>query len=236
MGEELIDVLDSNYPLMVLLREKAPGTFGHSKNVASMLETIAPELKLDAKKLKIAAYYHDIGKTCCPQYFIENQTDENIHKYLDPFISYRIITAHIGDTVQILVNDPNISRDVIEWCSQHHGTSCVRYFCNKSESKNIENFRYRCTRPRYIESALLMLCDHLEARSKSLIQANKLNSTDTLVEQVIDELLEDEQLDDVAMPKLGYLRIIKSLLKRELSSQYHKRVDYDKADEDKSGR
>lgn len=232
-----VDVLSPDYPLMVIMRG-IPGTLSHSKNIALMLETIGPELGLDVRKLKIAAYYHDIGKSVNPRYFTENQTEdeENAHKELDSWISYRLITAHIGDTVQILVNDPNIPRDVIEWCSQHHGTCIVRYFCNKSGTKNVDNYRYKCTKPRSLEAALLMICDHLEARSRSLNQAGKLSNVDELIDKVIVELLEeDEQLDDVALPKLGYLRKIKFLLKREISSQYHKRVDYDKAMDESTG-
>ena len=77
-----------------------------------------------------------------------------------------------------------------------------------------------------------MLCDHLEARCRSLNQANKLDDVSALVEIVFEELLEDEQLDDVRLPKLGDLRRIKELIKRELKGQYHKRVDYDKEDKE----
>ena len=232
-----VDVLSPDYPLMVIMRS-IPGTLSHSKNIALMMETIAPELGLDGRKLKIAAYYHDIGKSVNPRFFTENQDDSapDPHKDLDAWISYRMITAHIGDTVQILVNDPNIPRDVIEWCSQHHGTCVVRYFCTKSGTGNEDNYRYKCSRPRSLEAALLMICDHLEARSRSLSQAGKLGSIDELVDAAITELLEeDEQLDDVALPKLGHLRLIKTLLKRELAGRYHKRVDYDKAIEETKG-
>lgn len=225
-----IDVLDSNYPLIVLLREKCPGTFTHSKNVASMLETVGSDLDLDVYKLRIAGYFHDIGKTVSGKYFTENQNDDdgNPHDKLDPWVSYKIISSHVGDTCQILISDPNISRDIIEWCSQHHGTTVVKYFLDKSGTKNIEQFRYKCSKPKTIESMLLMLCDHLEARSRSLDQSGKLPSDiSKFVEIVFQELFDDEQFDDVALPKLGDLRIIKSLLSREISSQYHKRISYD---------
>lgn len=226
----IVDVLDSNYPLMILMREKAPGTLMHSKNISLMLETIGAELKLDVLKLRIASHFHDIGKTVNPRYFTENQADDdgNPHDTLDPLLSTRIITAHVGDTTQILINDPNIPRDVVQWCSQHHGTSVLKSFALKSDSQNSNQFRYKCSKPRTVESMLLMLCDHLEARCRSLNQVNKLNDVSELVELVFKELLEDEQLDEVSLPKLGDLRRIKELIKRELKGQYHKRVDYDK--------
>jgi len=232
----LVDVLDSNYPLMILMREKAPGTLMHSKNISLMLETIGADLKLDVLKLRIAGHYHDIGKTVNPKYFTENQNDDdgNPHDGWDPLLSTKIITSHVGDTTQILINDPNIPRDVIQWCSQHHGTSLMRAFAVKSKSVNKDQFRYKCSRPKTVEAMLLMLCDHLEARCRSLNQANKLEDVSALVETVFEEILEDEQLDDVSLPKLGDLRRIKELIKRELKGQYHKRVDYDKPiDKDK---
>lgn len=223
-----IDVLDSNYPLIVTLREKCPGTYNHSKNVALMLEAVGSSLGLDVQKLKIAGYYHDIGKTISPLYFTENQEEENPHNKLEPWISYRIITSHVSETCQILINDHNISREIIVWCSAHHGTSVVRYFFEKSQSKNPDQYRYKCTKPKCIESMLLMLCDHLEARTRSLDQSGNLpEDMKEFVERVFQEIFDDEQFDDVSIPKLGDLRRIKNLLARELSSQHHKRIDYD---------
>jgi len=228
-----IDVLDSNYPLMIMMRERAPGSLMHSKNISLILESIGADLKLDVVKLRIAGHYHDIGKTVNPKYFTENQADDdgNPHDTMDPLLSTKIITSHVGDTAQILINDENIPREVVEWCSQHHGTTVLRAFANKSESSNIDQFRYKCSRPKTIEAMLLMLCDHLEARCRSLNQAGKLNDVSELVDLVFQELLEDEQFDDVSLPKLGDLRRIKELIKREMKGQYHKRVDYDKEKE-----
>jgi len=237
-GESKItDVLDSNYPLMIMMRERAPGTLMHSKNISLILESIGAELKLDVQKLRIASHYHDIGKTVNPKYYTENQADDdgNPHDNMDPLLSTKIITSHVGDTTQILINDPCIPRDVIEWCSQHHGTTILRAFANKSESQNVDQFRYKCSRPKTIEAMLLMLCDHLEARCRSLNQSGKLGDVSELVELVFQELLEDEQFDDVSLPKLGDLRRIKELIKREMKGQYHKRVDYDTEKENGNG-
>lgn len=226
--DQPIDVLDSGYKLMVLLREKAPGTYNHSKNVASMLEAIGSELGLDVRSLRIAGYFHDIGKTTFPELFTENQADQNIHDSLNPQISYHLITSHVAWTSDILTNDSNIPREVIQWCSQHHGTTVVRYFFQKDGSRNENKYRYKCTKPNTLEGMLLMLCDHLEARSRSLSQSGKLDQIDDLVEIAFNDLNIDEQFDDVTL-KLAHLRLIKKFLCRELSSQYHKRIDYDAA-------
>ncbi len=224
-----IDVLDSNYPLIVMLREKCPGTFAHSKNVALMLEAVGSELNLDVQKLKVAGYFHDIGKVLSPNLFTENQgEEENPHDKLEPWISHRLITSHVAETAKILVDDSNIPREIIEWCIQHHGTSVVRYFYEKSGSKNPDQYRYKCSKPKCVESMLLMICDHLEARTRALQQSNKFpTEIEDFINKVFQEMFDDEQFDEVSLPKLGHLRRIKQLLCRELSSQFHKRIDYE---------
>jgi len=231
-GEEtkdlLKDLLDSTYPLLQKFREICPGTYKHSQNLASMVEGIALSLGLDVTKMKVAAQYHDIGKICNPKYFTENQLDdENPHDELKPFVSYNIITRHVSDSVMLLINDSNFPRDIIEIISQHHGQSVLTYFFKKSGTDVEDNFRYRTPKPTCIESAILMICDRVEAMSRSLIQAQKFDSTD-VIEGTINGLIDDGQLDDVYM-RLGDLKKIKEALAKELEGTYQKRVDYDKA-------
>lgn len=226
---EEVDVLDANYPLVIILKERAPGTYTHSRRVMEIIETLAIELDLDVKTLKIAALFHDIGKTINPKYFTENQEEEdkNPHDELEPWISMKIIASHVGDTVQILINDQNISRRVIEICSQHHGTTVVKSIFNKSNSKDQDKYRYKCSKPATIEAALLMICDQLEAKFNSLLQAGTLGSIEDFVDSSINDIIDDQQLDDVTL-KLGDLRKVKTILRREFSSKNPKRVDYDK--------
>lgn len=230
--ESKLDVLDVNYPLMIRLKEKAPGTYSHSKSVAQLLEAVAVNVGLPEHNLMVAGYYHDIGKIVLPDMFTENQTDgtENPHHKLEPRISLRYITAHVGDTAQILINDSHIPVEVIRWCTQHHGTSVVKSFYWKRKKENDttreNDYRYACERPKSLEAALLMICDILEATSRSLVQAHKLTDIPDLVDRVIQELEKDEQLDDVELT-FGKLRVIKDVLRKELSAQYHKRLDYE---------
>jgi len=229
-----VDVLDSNYPLMTTLREKAPGTYAHGKNVAALLEALGSELDLDVPKLKIAGYYHDIGKVVDPKYFSENQTDdEDIHKDLTPRLSYKTIISHVADTTCILINDENIPVSVVRWCSQHHGTTVLKYFFVKSKNKNADTYRYPTKIPSTLEAGLLMLCDCLEAKCRSLYQSDKLVNIEETVDSTLNDLMADQQLDDIELPKLSYLRRMKMVLYRELGSMYKpKRVDYDKAHEE----
>lgn len=230
--EELHDLLDSSYPLISKFRDACPGTYKHAQSLASMVEGVSIVLDLDVTFMKVAALYHDVGKMVNPKYFTENQLeDEDPHKNLDSWISSQIIGRHVSDTVNILINDENFPRSMIEIISQHHGSSVMKYFFNKS-GKDVEDlFRYKCSMPTCIESAVLMICDHIEATSRSLVQAGKYDAKG-VIEDTINNLLNDGQLDDVVM-RLGDLKKIKEALGRELEGIYQKRVDYDKAKEEK---
>jgi putative nucleotidyltransferase with HDIG domain len=226
--ENLNQLLDSSYPLLQKFREMCPGSFKHSQALASMIEGISLSLGLDANYMKVAALYHDIGKMINPKYFTENQLeDENPHEKMEPKISYQIITRHISDTALILLNDENFPRDLVEMICQHHGTSVVRYFFDKSGSDVEDNFRYKAEKPKNVEAMVLMICDSIEAKSRSLMQAGKFDPG-TVIEETINGLLSDGQLDEVVM-KLGNLQKIKEALAKELEGTYQKRVDYDKA-------
>lgn len=222
------ELLDSKYPLLQEFREKCPGTFKHSQSLSSMIEGVAMALDLDEHRMKAAALYHDVGKMFNPKYFTENQLeDENLHDNLDPKVSYEIITRHVSDSVIVLLNDPNFPRDIIEIISQHHGTTILKYFHTKSGEPE-EDYRYKTTRPKTIEAMVLMVCDHIEATSRSLVQAGKF-SPKKVIKNTINGLIDDSQFDDVTM-KLGDLKRIKQALAKELEGVYQKRVDYDEAE------
>ena len=114
---------------------------------------------------------------------------------------------------------------------QHHGTSIVKYFFDKSNRDVEDIFRYKCEKPTCVESAVLMICDQIEARNRSELQANKKKAEVVqIIEDTINDLLSDGQLDDVVM-RLGDLQKIKESLYKELESTFHKRVDYKKVKE-----
>jgi len=231
--EEVSDIqilLEPTYPLLQQFRDKCPGTFKHSQVLMGMVEGIALSLGLNVSCMKVAALYHDIGKTFNPKYFTENQLDdENPHDKLDPIISYNIITRHVSDSVLILINDGNFPRRVVEIISQHHGKSVLKYFFSKSGKAVEDLFRYKCTKPTCVESAILMICDQVEATSRAWIQSGKFNAS-SVIDKTITDLIDDNQLDDVYM-KLGDLKKVKEALSKELEGMYQKRVAY--PDDDK---
>lgn len=223
-------LLDSKYPLMQEFREACPGTFKHSQSLMSMIEGVSLALDLDEDRMKIAALYHDVGKMFAPKYFSENQLEnENPHDNLDPTMSYQVITRHVSDSVMVLLNNSDFPRDIIEIISQHHGTTVLRYFCDKAKTKKDDDYRYRTTKPTSIESMVLMVCDAIEATSRALAQAGKFDPN-KVINETLQRLIDDGQLDDVTM-KLGDLKKIKAALARELEGVYQKRVDYEEVEE-----
>lgn len=229
----LKDLLDSSYPLLQKLRENCPGTYKHSQNLAGMVEGVSISLELDVTFMKVAALYHDVGKLFNPGMFTENQLDgENPHDNLDPKMSYQLISRHVSDTVLLLLNDENFPRDLIKITAQHHGNSIMRYFFEKSGSDIDDQFRYKCERPTCVESAILIICDCIEATSRSQVQKRGPDFDPSIViEDTINNLMSDGQLDDVYM-RLGDLQKIKDALATELQGTYQKRVDYSKAKEE----
>lgn len=221
-------ILDSKYPLLQGFREACPGTHKHSQSLAAMVESVGLELDLDVDFMKAGAYYHDIGKMFNPKCFTENQLeDEDFHKGMKTQISYELITRHVSDSVIILLNDDNFPRELVEMISQHHGTSVLKYFYNKSKSGDVDKYRYKTTKPNSVESMVLMICDVVEAMSRSLSQAGKFEPND-VINNSIQGLIDDGQLDEVTI-KLGDLKKIKHALAKELEGVYQKRVDYDTA-------
>lgn len=232
--EQSVDILDLNYPLLVKFKEASPGTFAHSKILSELLEKIGNALGLNSRKLKIVGFYHDIGKTVTPILYSENQpADFNPHDNLEPWVSFALVSGHVAHTVQILLTDPNIDREIVDICSQHHGTTLATCFFKKSGSEDENAFRYTTQRPQSFEAALLMMCDHLEARIRSEVNSGKITDKDgieNLIDVVFNYLVDDNQFDDVAIPSFRVLRKLKVILKLEFSELFkdYKRIDYSK--------
>jgi putative nucleotidyltransferase with HDIG domain len=227
------DLLDAKFPLLERFREAAPGSFRHSQNVSQLCESVAIELGLDTDLMKCAGLYHDIGKLNAPEIFSENQGDKNIHDDLDPSTSYHLITRHVGDTVTRLLEIPEFEDKMLlmQIVSQHHGNTVLRFFFAKAKSKVEDHFRYKNPAPQTIEAAVLMICDSVEATSRALDSDEDLKETKdrrNVVNTTVERLMNDYQLEDI---KLGQIRIIKTVLFKELENIYHKRERYPDEDE-----
>lgn len=232
---DLKKYLDPTFALLDKFREVAPGSFKHCQNVSNICESVAVELSLDVDLMKCAALYHDIGKINNPLFFSENQTDEeNVHDKLEPILSYHTITRHVGDSVLYMLQCEGIPHKVIEIISQHHGDTVLRAFHNKAKTEPEDKYRYKCKKPTSTEAAVLMIVDSVEATARALYNNDPKSENDIISKALngtIDRLIDDSQLDNVT---LGTLKVIKKLLRVELSSIYHKRVTYDDEEDEKT--
>lgn len=224
---KLKKLLDTSFQPLERFRDEAPGTYKHCQNVASMCESIASELGMETDLVKCAAMYHDIGKMLHPLAFSENQNGSgNLHDDIDPLLSYHIITRHVGDGVNILLDIGDMPREVIEIVSQHHGSTVLRQFMNKAGEKDVSKWRYRCKAPQTTEAAILMIVDSVEATARSFYGNGKLNTDEdrkNLVSSTIERLIDDGQLDEM---KIGIVKVIKRILNKELATMFHKRESY----------
>jgi putative nucleotidyltransferase with HDIG domain len=230
-------LLDSGHPLMKKFRESAPGTHKHTQSLVSMVENVCAAIDLSTKhadRLKLAGMYHDIGKMWFPQLYSENQDEDNIHDAInDPWVSYQLITRHVSDTVAIMVAH-NFPTEVIRIASQHHGTCILKGMSDKLKRSgtevNTDDFRYKTERPNCIESLILMLCDQIEASSRSIyVDQKKDVGPDELVSTVYDRLHKDGQFDYVEV-YLGKLKKVQEALISDVSSNFQKRVSYPEND------
>jgi len=224
----LLELSDTNTPLLKELSDKAPGTFHHSLNVANLSEACANEIGANAMLIRVGALYHDIGKMANPTYFTENQsTGTNPHDELSPKESAKIIIDHVINGIEIAMKNKLPDR-VVEFIRTHHGTSTVRYFYNKQMELNSEfdssGFKYNGPNPFSKETAILMMCDSVEAASKSLKDptSTKINS---FVDAIIGIQMDANQFLNANIT-FKEIESIKKVLKHKLANMYHLRIEY----------
>lgn len=224
----LLELSDTNTKLLKELSNKAPGTFHHSLNVANLAEASANEIGANAMLVRVGALYHDVGKMKNPTYFTENQsTGLNPHDELSNRESARIIIDHVLNGIEIAKRH-NLPDRVIDFIRTHHGTSLVYYFYMKEKAENedvkIEDYTYPGPQPFSKETAILMMCDSVEAASKSLKEptSTKINE---FVENIVNKQMENGQFlnADITFKEI---QSIKKVLKLKLANIYHLRIEY----------
>ena len=224
----LLELSDTNSPLLKELSNKAPGTFHHSMNVANLAESSANEIGGNSMLARVGALYHDIGKMDNPSFFTENQvTGANPHDKLSSLESVNIILDHVSKGVEMAKKN-NLPNRIIDFIRTHHGTSVIHYFYendhNLNLKPNIEDYKYSGPKPFSKETALVMMCDSVEAATKSLENpdSEKINS---FVETIIDKQIENNQFENCSIT-FKDIKTIKSVIKKKLSNIYHIRVEY----------
>ena len=236
---KLLELATMDQPLLRELMVEAPGTYHHSVIVGNMVEAAANSIGANSLLAKVAAYYHDIGKTKKPLYFIENQFEcENRHEKLAPSMSSLILISHVKDGIE-LAKQHRLGKEIINIINQHHGKSFISFFYNKAvEARektqsakasllppiNSDDFRYPGPKPQTKEAGLVMLADVVEAACRSLTEPTPAR-IQGLVNRLINSIFSDGQLDECELT-LKDLHQIAKHFNQILATIHHKRIEY----------
>ena len=233
----LLELSDANHPLLKELVQRAPGTFNHSINVASIAESAAKSIGANGLLCRVGAYFHDIGKMRKPEYFIENQSGiANKHDDLLPSMSTLVIISHVKDGAE-LARSHRLPTRIVDLIEQHHGTTLVEYFFNQarklqddSDGNDIEksDFRYPGPKPQTREAAVMMIADAVESASRTLREPAPAR-LETLVSDILKKKLDDGQFDECPIT-MQELNLVQESLVKSLNAIYHARIQYEEAD------
>lgn len=246
----LLELTDFNHPLLRQMQLEAPGTYHHSLVVAQLSENAANAIGANPLVARVAALFHDVGKTANAQYFNENQREKSSpHDELDPAESARIIRQHVPDGVELALKH-QLPRSVVDVIQQHHGRTVIRYFYQRAldrsgtpfpgrvsparpapgpHSANAgapdENaYRYDGPLPQFKESAIISLADGVEACTRSLRQASP-EQLQQLIDRIVGDRLADGELNEAPVT-LEEITRIKNSFQFTLLNMLHSRVAY----------
>lgn len=229
---KLIELANTNLPLLRRLAFEAPGSFQHSLMVANLAKEGCEAVGADATLAYTGALYHDIGKVHRPDYFIENQRPgQNPHDKLAPSMSSLVLISHVKDGVE-LARKHHLPQPVVDVIEQHHGTRLIKYFYNRAlersdpdtEEVREDDYRYPGPKPQSKVMGVLMLADAIEAASRTLVEPTDVKVR-TLIRTIMDDCLNDGQLDRTDLT-LSDLRRVRDAFHRVLATIFHQRIDY----------
>lgn len=225
---KLLSLASPNQPLLKKLLVESPGTYHHSIMVANLSETACEAIGANGLLARVGAYYHDIGKTVRPHYFIENQISmNNPHDMLMPQQSADIIISHPYDGADLLKRH-RLPKEIIDIAKQHHGTTLLKYFYHKEKKQNKqakeETFRYPGPKPQTREAAVISICDSVEAAVRSLKEPTE-QEIDDIVSSIVNDRLMDGQLDESPIT-LKEIKVIKGTICEALKGIFHSRIQY----------
>ncbi len=198
----LLELANPAHPLLKRLLQVAPGTYNHSMQMGNMAEAAAETIDADVLLARVGAYYHDIGKTVRPEYFVENQKERNVdnpHDRLSPNLSKLALAAHVRDG-EHLAKLYGLPAPVVDIIRQHHGTTVMKFFHIKAQQSSKvrveeEDYRYEEEKPRTKEAAIVMLADGTEAAVRALPNPTR-RKIHGVIQEVFKQRMEDGQLDE----------------------------------------
>ena len=233
---KLLELTDTNNKLLQELASKAPGTFQHSLQVMNMADAAGRSVHANVPLLRAAALYHDLGKMKNPSCFIENtgnHAGSGYHDGKDPRESARDIIAHVTDGLAIAKAN-NLPDEITDFILTHHGTSFTAYFYNQylnagGDPDHVDDFYYKGRKPRTKEEVILMICDSVEAASRTL-QEFSPESFDRFVEAMVAGKDQSGQFEEAEIT-ISEMNTVKSVLKTYLQQLYHERIAYPEREE-----
>lgn len=234
---QLHEISRPDHPLLQFILRNAPGTYQHSLQIANLSEQAAERIGAKALLTRVGALYHDAGKARYPHFFIENQipASPNPHDELSPTESAKVIIRHVSDGLD-LAKKHRLPRRIRDFIAEHHGTTMTRYQFGKAikavggdRSKvDVKAFRYDGPRPQSRETALVMLADGCEARTRAERPETR-EALEKLVRSIIDSRIASGQLDDTDITMRDLSMIIESFTST-LRGVYHPRIQYPNID------
>jgi hypothetical protein len=241
-GMTLGELRDPRQPLLKELQLRAPGTYTHSLNVATIAEQAAEAVGADSLLTYVGALYHDVGKMNKPDYFVENMVGAvNKHDKLSPAMSLLIVVGHVKDGVE-LAREFRLPGRVLHFVEAHHGTTLVEYFFHRARTQasatdrdgdgapddaimpDESQYRYPGPKPRTKEVAIVMIADAVESASRAMVDPTPAR-IEALVREVAHKRLSDGQFDDCELTLKDLNRIVESIA-RTVTSMHHTRVAY----------
>ena len=231
----LVELSNVHNPLLQRMTEVAPGTFQHSMQVANLSAEVANKIGGKAQLVRTGALYHDIGKMERPAFFTENQNGLSPHKHLTPLKSAEVIIAHVKNGVN-LADKNHIPDSIKRFITTHHGLGKAKYFYitykNEHPDEEIDEalFTYPGPNPSTKEEAILMMCDAVEAASRSLPEYTE-ESINQLVDKIIDSQVSAGFFSECSIT-FKDIAVAKSVLKDKLKTIYHTRISYPEMGED----
>ena len=238
---KLIELEDLSHPLLKQISERAPGTWQHSLTMANMAECAANVIGADGRLVRVGAYFHDLGKSLNPKYFIENLEpgETSPHDKLPPEVSCDAIFRHVTEGI-VTARRAGLHERIIDFMHMHHGNGVLEYFWAKCVEQGnpkhltVEHFRYPGVPPQSRETAILSICDAVEAAARTLKKPD-VGAIDNLVQRIVYGKLHLGQLDESGL-SMGDLRRVTESLRDTIRHANHGRIEYpwQKAQQDAS--
>lgn len=226
----LLELSNPNNPLLRKVLLEAPGTYHHSLIVGNLAEAAAEIVGADPLLCRVGAYYHDVGKTKRPMFFVENQmTKQNPHEKIAPSLSHLIITSHVSDGLE-MQRQAGLPKPIQDICATHHGTTILWYFLNKAKEQDkngtvkADDFRYPGPKPKTRECAIIMICDAVEAAVRSMSRPTP-NRVEGVIRKIVRDRLQDGQLDECDLTLQDLDAMVGAFMKT-LKGIYHSRIEY----------